>query len=132
MKLSRASDYALHALAHLSRQDPGRLVASHVVAGALGLPEKFLLKVLKPLVSAGVLRSARGPNGGYGLARPAKDVSVLEVVEAVDGPIRGSAPLTGTKGAAGLDARLEAVCAEAAEAIRATLGQVRVAGLVKR
>src|SRR5438309_6837730 len=94
MKLSRASSYALHAVAFMAgEKDSTRPVASHHIAAARGIPDRFLLKVLKPLVSAGVLLSLKGPNGGYRLARPASEISMLDVLEAVDGPIRGQAPL---------------------------------------
>ena len=85
MKLTRASEYALHALVYLVQEKPEKPVASHIVAEAQGIPERFLLKVLKPLVSAHVLQSIKGPNGGYRLTKPAKEVTLLEVVEAVDG-----------------------------------------------
>src|SRR5581483_8942418 len=93
MKLTRASSYALHAVAHMAATGEDRPVASHHIAKARGIPELFLLKILKPLVSARILRSVKGPNGGYRLARPAAKITMLEVVEAVDGPIRGTAPL---------------------------------------
>src|SRR5215475_15835610 len=92
MKLTRASSYALHAVTFMASQKHDRPVASHHIAHARGIPERFLLKVLKPLVSARVLHSIKGPNGGYRLARPANDITMLEVLEAVDGPIRGLAP----------------------------------------
>src|SRR5262249_61412760 len=89
MKLTRASSYALHAVAFMAQQKNDKPVASHNVAKARGIPERFLLKVLKPLVSARVLLSIKGPNGGYRLAKPANEISLAEVLEAVDGPIRG-------------------------------------------
>src|SRR5947209_2275006 len=90
MRLTRASSYALHAVVFMAVQKQHtRPVASHHIAKARGIPERFLLKVLKPLVSARVLHSIKGPNGGYRLARSASDISMLEVLEAVDGPIRG-------------------------------------------
>src|SRR5947209_18252368 len=89
MKLTRASSYALHAVVYMAGQKQDKPVASHHIARARGIPERFLLKVLKPLVSARVLHSIKGPNGGYRLARSASDISLLEVLEAVDGPIRG-------------------------------------------
>src|SRR5438094_7851364 len=79
MKLTRASSYALHAVAHLATQKPNVPVPSHLVARARGIPERFLLKVLKPLVSARVLHSVKGPNGGYRLARPASAISIVEI-----------------------------------------------------
>jgi Rrf2 family protein len=98
MKLSRASSYPLAYLAHLAREKQDRPVASHDVARELDLPERFLLKVLTPLVSMGILRSVKGPNGGYSLARPPKDITLLEVVEAVDGPLRSEAGPAGEQG----------------------------------
>jgi Rrf2 family protein len=98
MKLSHASAYALTNLVHLAREQTDRPVPSHEAAREEGLPERMLLKVLKPLVGAGVLRSVRGTSGGYTLARPPKDVTLLEVVEAVDGPLRGGAGAVGRKG----------------------------------
>src|SRR5258708_30345235 len=92
MILTRASSYALHALANMARQKPGTPVASHTIAREHGIPERFLLKVLNPLVSAGILSSLKGPHGGYRLARTPSDITLLEVIEAVEGPIRREAP----------------------------------------
>ena len=90
MKLTRASSYALHAVAFMAQQKQhDKPMASHNIAAARTIPERFLLKVLKPLVSARVLLSIKGPNGGYRLAKPADKISMLEILEAVDGPIRG-------------------------------------------
>ena len=134
MKLTRASSYALHAVAFMAQQKHDRPIASHNIAQARGIPERFLLKVLKPLVSARVLQSVKGPNGGYRLAKPPSKITMLEVVEAVDGPIRGQAPLAQEGGHQGgnLDPRLEAICDEAAVLLRRRLGKVRVSDLVGR
>jgi len=133
MKLTRASSYALHALVHMAREGDGRPVPSHDAARAHGIPEKFLLKLLKPLVDARVLLSLKGPNGGYRLAKPAKHITLLEVVEAVDGPVRGDAPPVGTgkDGAATFDKRLQAVCDQAAALVRERLGLVTLAQLAR-
>jgi Rrf2 family protein len=134
MKLSRASSYALHAVEYLAARGQDTLVASHHIARARGIPEGFLQKLLGPLVSAGVLQSVKGPNGGYRLARPPSKITLLEVVEAVDGPIRGLAPLSQEAGhhGGGLDPRLAAVCDQAAALLRGRLGKVRVSDLVGR
>jgi Rrf2 family protein len=134
MKLTRASNYALQALVSMAGQkEENQVVASHLTARDQGIPERFLLKILKPLVSAGVLDSLKGPNGGYRLAKPAAKITLLEVVEAVDGPIRGQAPLTqaaGAKGATALDRRLQDICQSVADQTRKQLGQVRLSELV--
>jgi Rrf2 family protein len=79
-----AIQYALEALTYLAAEPDDRPVPSHVMAEARGLPERFLLKILKPLVSAGVVRSAKGPNGGYLLTRKPKEITVLDVAEGVE------------------------------------------------
>ena len=67
MKLTRASSYALHAVVYMAQQKSDYPIASHKIAEARGIPERFLLKVLKPLVSSNLLTSVKGPNGGYKL-----------------------------------------------------------------
>jgi Rrf2 family protein len=129
MKLTRASSYALHAVAFMAAQKHDRPVASHLIAQARGIPERFLLKVLKPLVQARVLLSIKGPNGGYRLARPASDISMLEILEAVDGPIRGQAPLS-EEGNGALNHKLEHICKENAEQTRKHLEKIRITQLV--
>jgi Rrf2 family protein len=132
MKLTRSSAYALTALAQLARHNESGPVASHILAeGAKGLPERFLLKLLLPLVSAGILRSVRGPGGGYRLARPASKVSVLDVIQAVDGPIRGEVPAVGKGTGAALDRRLQEACDHAAQLTRDRLARTTIADLAK-
>jgi Rrf2 family protein len=130
MKLSSASAYAVRALVFLARHPGNRPVSADTVAPAEGLPGLFAGKVLKPLVSAGVLLSLRGPNGGYRLGRPVKAASLLDVVEAVQGPVRGDVPRWTTAAAgARLDARIQEACDAAAEVVRRQLRRVTVANL---
>jgi Rrf2 family protein len=127
MKLTRASSYALHAVVHMAGQKNDKPLASHHVAAARGIPERFLLKVLKPLVSARILTSVKGPNGGYRLAKAPSEISMLEILEAVDGPIRGNAPPTEERNA--LNGKLEVVCKDAAESLRKQLDRIKLAEL---
>src|SRR5262249_43769967 len=126
---TRASSYALHAVAYMAAQKHDKPVASHNIAQARGIPERFLLKVLKPLVSARVLLSIKGPNGGYRLARPASDITMLDILEAVDGPIRGQAPLLDENNGA-LNHKLAAICKQSADQVRKHLEKVRVVDLL--
>ena len=132
MKLTRASSYALHAVAYMAAQKKETPTASHIIAEKRGIPERFLLKVLKPLVSAQVLLSVKGPNGGYRLARPPQDITVLEILEAVDGPIRGYAPIGHDDPRNPLNRRLEQICNDSAEQVRRTLGKIKLSELSGR
>ncbi|MBV9126167.1 MAG: Rrf2 family transcriptional regulator [Planctomycetes bacterium] len=125
LKLTSASRYAVHALVYFASQQTNQLVASHQVAQATGVPEKFLLKLLKPLVTARVLFSMKGPNGGYRLARPAAKITLLDVVEAMDGPMYGDVAFTAA-GDAGMDRRLQEVFEQAAGIVRREFQKVKI------
>lgn len=127
MQLTRASQYAIHALVYMAAQKENRPIASHVAAQAQGIPERFLLKVLLPLVSAGVLRSVKGPNGGYKLAKTPREITLLEIIEAVDGPIQSQMPFEGVNG---LGDRLDEIIAQANESVRKQFKKVRLADLL--
>jgi Rrf2 family protein len=129
MKLTRASSYALHAVAFMAGQKKDQPTASHIIAQRKGIPERFLLKVLKPLVSAQVLHSVKGPNGGYRLARPATEISVLDILEAVDGPIRGHAPMGQDDPSNPLNRRLEQIVTQSADQVRKQLSKIRISEL---
>jgi len=147
MKLTRASSYALHAVAYMAQQKTDRPVASHKIAQERGIPERFLLKVLKPLVTARVLTSIKGPNGGYRLARPATDITMLEIVEAVEqAKIEGTAPPPESdpkkikeeylnykpENSLPLFHKLENLCRQTADIVRKQLEKVRVSELLKK
>ncbi len=87
MRLSRKSDYALRAVRHIATLPKGRLGSINSVSEAESIPREFLAKILKDLTRSGILVSYQGVTGGYRLARIPKDVTFLEVVEAIDGPI---------------------------------------------
>jgi Rrf2 family protein len=86
VRLTRETEYALRALSHLAGLPEGETIPTSRVAEACGLPREFLSKTLRRLVRAGLLRSSRGRSRGYGLARPAREIRVREVLEAVEGP----------------------------------------------
>jgi len=97
IRLSRLTDYAIVILAELVRAR-GQVRTVPALAEATGLPGPTAAKVLKALVSAGVVTSHRGAGGGYGLERAPEQVTVAEVIAAIDGPIALTACLTGGEG----------------------------------
>jgi Rrf2 family protein len=131
MKLTRATIYALHALVQLAEQGDAPPLASHAAARSRGLPERFLLKVLKPLVDVGVLHSVKGPGGGYRLLKPANKVTLLEIVEAVDGPLIASVPRNESAEGKRLDQKLEVVAQRVTDELRKQLRAITLAELVR-
>lgn len=87
LQISRKVDYALRAAIHLARRSPLHPVSFKEVARAEDIPKDFLAKILRELVDAGLVNSSRGQHGGFVLARLPQEISFLEVIEAVEGPI---------------------------------------------
>jgi Rrf2 family protein len=84
LKLTRRTEYGLIALVHLADQD-GRVVSSTEIGERYPVPKRLLAEALKALQHAGILRSTRGAHGGYALARSADDITLGEVVTALEG-----------------------------------------------
>ena len=88
MQLTRAADYAVRVLIHLAGLPPETRASRAELAAAAECPDQFLSKVLQSLTRAGLVVSHRGNTGGFELPATARNASVLEIVEAVEGPIR--------------------------------------------
>jgi Rrf2 family protein len=83
---SSASEYAIRGISELAaRGGGGRVLLDDVVSGT-GLPRDFMAKVFQKLVHAGLLQSAKGRGGGFCLARPAHEIRLIQIVEAMEGP----------------------------------------------
>ena len=87
MQITRQADYAIRAVRYLAKQGPNQRAATSTVAQEMKIPPSFLAKIISQLSIAGLLHTSRGARGGVTLARDAKDISLLDVVEAIDGPI---------------------------------------------
>jgi len=85
MKLPESTEWVLHAATSLALLDPGGTASAAQLAEHYDLPVAYLAKQLQALVRAGVLSAITGPRGGFRLARPADQITMLQVVEAVDG-----------------------------------------------
>ena len=87
MQITRQADYAVRAVLFLSRLRPEGLVTTAQIAKEQHIPQTFLAKIMSQLSAAGLVYSTRGAHGGVRLARSPADVSLLDVVEAIDGPM---------------------------------------------
>jgi Rrf2 family protein len=87
MQITRAGEYGVQGLMHLARYNPGRRIMLDEVSREEHIPKSFLAKIFQHLAKAGLVRSIRGSGGGFALARNPSEISVLEIIEAVEGKI---------------------------------------------
>jgi Rrf2 family protein len=87
MQITRQADYALRAILHLSKLEPTQRASTSQIAEEQRIPPSFLAKIISQLSIAGLIHTSRGAHGGVSLARSPEEITILEVVEAIDGPI---------------------------------------------
>jgi Rrf2 family protein len=87
MQITRQADYALRAMLYLAHLEPNERAATSQIAEAKQIPPSFLAKIISQLSIAGLIHTSRGARGGVSLARKPENISLLDVVEAIDGPI---------------------------------------------
>lgn len=87
MRMSAKAEYAVRAMVHLATAEAGTLVKTDEIAAAQGIPAQFLVDILSDLRTDRLVRSQRGRDGGYELARPATQISVADVLRCIDGPL---------------------------------------------
>ena len=92
MKLSRTVAYAVRATLQLAQNQSDVPVPCSKLAATGKMPERFLLQILRNLVTHGILRSTRGVDGGYSLTRSPAEISLLDVIEAIEGPLDSGEP----------------------------------------
>ncbi|MBS3969655.1 MAG: Rrf2 family transcriptional regulator [Clostridia bacterium] len=87
MVLNQATDYALRITLFLAKQEEGQIVEASVIRSTELVPERFLFKIMRNLVKAGIVKSFRGKRGGFMLGRNPEDITIYNVIEALEGPI---------------------------------------------
>lgn len=133
VRLSKLSDYAVVVLMRLEATPPGGVQTAPGIAQATGVAEPTVAKVLKQLGQAGLVQSTRGARGGYALARPLDQVSIADVIAAVEGPVALAACVDGAthvcecEGACQVRGRWDMVN----DAIRAALAAITLADMIK-
>lgn len=95
------------------------------------MPERFLLQILRMLVTHGILRSTRGVDGGYSLVRSPDEISLLEVIEAIDGRMDGNEPMSPSVVEAAMPPRLRNALSEVTDTARRQLEAVKLSQLLE-
>ena len=134
MRLSHLADYAVVLMTAAARRPAGARLSATELAGDTGVPLPTAQKLMGQLATCGLLTSARGASGGFALARPAQDISLADIVEAVEGPIA----MTVCSGSEGVsDCALDAHCrvkphmGVVGNAVRGALGAVSLTELAQ-
>ncbi len=109
LSLTRKTDYALVAMADLA-DDPGRRMSSREIAERCGLPLPVLTNVLKQLTHMGLVTAMRGPHGGYRLAKPAEEITLIDMIEAIEGTSRLTLCCQDSNDADGKACEMESSC----------------------
>lgn len=87
MNINQATDYAFRAVLNLAKKPKGKVVDAQTISAQEVIPIRFLLKIMPSLIKSGIINSQRGVGGGYFLAKNPREISFLDVVEAIEGPI---------------------------------------------
>lgn len=129
MKLTRSVSYALGVLLRVHTRGSERLETAARISKGCDLPPRFLYRILRKLVDRGLLQATSGPKGGYRLARKAEAITLLDVVQAIDGPVK-AVKLTPIHSAQrGAIKQVNRLCEENAKSFAASLKEVTLASL---
>ncbi len=130
VELTRRADYAVRAMLALAAPDAGPRLSARSIATSMAIPPRFLPQILRELADSGLVEAQTGRNGGYRLARPARDISLLDIVDAVE-PTPRTRVCVLRGGPCGLDGHcaVHDVFADAQEAVTTRLGRASLAEL---
>lgn len=138
MKMSEGVEWGMHCVVMLANAPEGVTLRGRTLAEYHGISETYLVKHLQALVSAGIIESTSGPKGGYRLVRAAENITLLEIVEAIDGrepafrctEIRQRGPVCGEAEAYRLPCTIHAAMLRAEKQWRASLRSQTIADIV--
>lgn len=130
MRISRSTGYALLALGYISKNQDQKIILSQTISKEYDIPLEYLLKILQQMVRANILRSKRGPRGGFSLAQTPKKISMLAIIEAVDGPMSGQSSLFDPPAKGKFTNKVEAVYEKAIKQAKAVFEKTKVSDLI--
>jgi Rrf2 family protein len=130
MKISRSTGYGLLAVGYIAKHSDKSIILSQTISKEYNIPLEYLLKILQQLVRANVLRSKRGPRGGFSLAKPPKKITMLQIIEAVEGPMISQLNLAEHAGKDKFAARSEGSYSKALAQARAVFDKTKLSDLL--
>lgn len=131
MKINKTTRYALIAVGYIAQHYKQGPVQTQRISDEYGISGVYLQKILQQLATVNVLRSKKGPGGGFSLARDATKITLLDIIEAIDGPMLGSMYLAEQTKNEGFSVRMEKLCHQAIGKAKSVLGKVTLAEIIK-
>lgn len=130
MKIGLESEYAMIAVAYVAQHSEDGLIKAITISKTYDIPHEYFLKVMQKLSKANVLKSKRGLGGGFTLAKPAKEISLLEIIEAIKGPSLPISFLSKQTKNAPFAVNIEQVCNDATAKAQSRFGKTTIAKMI--
>jgi Rrf2 family protein len=131
MRISRSTGYALLAVGYIARNKDKKIILSQDISKEYDIPLEYLLKILQQLVRANVLLSKRGPRGGFSLAKPPKRITMLQIIEAIDGPMVSQLNLSEQTRRSKFSIRADKIYEKAITQTRAVFNKAKLSSLIE-
>jgi Rrf2 family protein len=130
MKIFRGAGYALMAVAYIAQHGKGKPVKAQTISETYGLSHVYLMKIMVQLAKVYILGGKRGPGGGFVLGSRGDEVTMLDVIEAIDGSMEKVTDLTEMTGNAPFAVKMEQVCNDAAEKARDRFQKAKLSKMI--
>ena len=130
MKIGRSIEYALIAAGHIAQNKGPGLVRAEEISKEYNISVEYLLKILRQLAMANILRSKRGPCGGFSLARPADKITMLQIIEVIDGPVVKPMYLAEQTGNKPFGRKMERICYDIAEKAKVSFAKTKLSDVL--
>jgi Rrf2 family protein len=131
MNLSKSTTYGMIAMGYMAKQTDSRCVPAEEIAKEFDIPNDFLKNIMNQYVHAGLLRGKRGPHGGFSLAKPAKEISLLEIIETVENTIKNYYEIAQQAKKQRFAVKMDEIRTKATEQGRAILKKAKLSDMVK-
>jgi len=131
MNLSRSVGYGMVAAAYVAKQGKDAWVTTEEIAKEFGISVEYLLKIMNQLARAGVLQGKRGPAGGFRLLKPASQTTLLQIVEAVNGPLKGQLEIAAQAKKKSFGVRMERVVGKAIDQAAEVFEKAKLSDMVE-
>ena len=132
MRISRSTGYALLAACYIAKHKDEGIILSQTISKEYKIPLEYLLKLLQQMVRVNILRSKRGPRGGFSMTKSPKKITMLQIIEAVDGPMISQLDLTELAPKEKFSSKTEKAYEKAIAQARAVFSKTKLSDLIRK